>query len=120
MIKSRDYLTSRPELTHATFVSGSSLSTIALALQGVQAIFLIATLASKNSISFFRFDLTGLFAPLGLLGLLRLPAACWISDDFGYSYERDHLRLLYSSHTTESELEIWKFAVRRRLVDIRN
>jgi hypothetical protein len=120
MIKSRDYLTSRPELSHAAFVSGSSLSTVALALQGVQAVFLMVTSASPNPIGSFSRDLTGLFVPLGLLGLLRLPAACWISSDFGYSYERGHPPLLHTSYTAESELEDWKFTVRSRLVDTRN
>ena len=67
MIKSRDYLTSRPELSHAAFVSGSSLSTVALTLQGVQAIFLIVISATPNPIGSFSRDLTGLFVPLGLL-----------------------------------------------------
>jgi hypothetical protein len=122
MIKSRDYITSLPESTHATFISGSSLATVALALQGIQAIYMMVISAEPLTpqTDTFRAVLPSLFVPLGLLGLVRLSAACWISQDFGYSYKEGHPPLLYTSHATESELEDWKFAVRHRLLDTRN
>lgn len=42
MIRSREYLTNRPDLSHVALISGSTLATIALILQGTQSIFIIA------------------------------------------------------------------------------
>jgi hypothetical protein len=55
-----------------------------LALQGVQA-GLIA-FGSLNPKKIYRFGqgLPNVFIPLAILGLLRLPAALWLSDDYTY------------------------------------
>jgi hypothetical protein len=118
MIRSREHFTNLPDSNHIALISGSALACITLSLQGVQAIFIvIGSIFRPNSIGFSD-GIPFFFMPLGLLGLLRLPAAYWITKDFGFSGTRgpftDFTRL------TQSELEVWKFAVRCRMSETRN
>ncbi|KAI9855085.1 MAG: hypothetical protein M1813_000569 [Trichoglossum hirsutum] len=83
MVRSRAWITRKPERSHVPFVSASSVITAVMALQGAQACFLI--IATMVTTTTFGYGLPYLFLPLGCLGLLRLPAAFWISSDYGYS-----------------------------------
>ncbi|TGO35350.1 hypothetical protein BHYA_0161g00130 [Botrytis hyacinthi] len=83
MRKSRRFCTSMPSSPHAVWVSKTSAETVATVLQGLQAAWqLVGGLnggAYSNTIS-----LGTVFAPLAICGLIRLPAAIWISDDYSY------------------------------------
>lgn len=65
-------------------VSTSTLKTVVITFQGVQACY--ALLAGLKG---GRYGLTSgvhtIFFPLAVLGLIRLPAALWLSDEYGYA-----------------------------------
>jgi hypothetical protein len=84
MVKSRAWITKVPEKRHIPLLSASSVVSLVLTLQGVQATFLIV--ASMDPASGYRIGqgLAYVFLPLGCLGLIRLPAALWLSSDYGY------------------------------------
>jgi hypothetical protein len=85
LVLSRRYLTTPPESSHVKLLSGSTLATVVLTLQGVQAVFFMV----GNAVSKFIGFPTGLpttFLPIGLLGLLRLPVAAWVSNEWGYTF----------------------------------
>jgi len=94
LLLSRRYLTSPPESSHVKFVSGSTLATIILTLQGVQAIFFVVGNVVSDFIH-FPDGLPTLFLPIGLLGLLRLPAAAWVSNEWGYTFPKKRNELGY-------------------------
>jgi hypothetical protein len=120
MIRSREYLTS-PHSNHVALVSGSSIATIVLALQGVQAIFYIIENTLQNPLDMSIADgIPHLFMRIGLLGLLRIPAAYWVTNDFEYKIKGSQQPYVDFSYLTDPELEVWKFAVRRRLGDTRS
>ncbi|KAF7885717.1 uncharacterized protein EAF02_004226 [Botrytis sinoallii] len=83
MRKSRRFCSRIPSSPHAVWVSKTSAETVATVLQGLQAAWqLVGGLnggAYSNTIS-----LGTVFAPLAICGLIRLPAAVWISDDYSY------------------------------------
>jgi hypothetical protein len=96
---SRRYLTTPPESSHVALVSGSTLATVVLVLQGVQAVFFLVGNAVSDLIG-FPTGLPTTFLPIGLLGLFRLPAAAWVSNEWGYTFlnkgkneSRDEVRL---------------------------
>jgi hypothetical protein len=89
---SRRYLTSAPESSHVNILSGSTLATIVLALQGVQAAFFLVGDAVSSFIG-FPDGLPTTFLPIGLLGLLRLPAAAWVSHEWGYTFPKKRSEL---------------------------
>jgi hypothetical protein len=91
---SRRYLTSPPESSHVKFLSGSTLATIVLALQGVQAVFFLVGNVVSTFIG-FPDGLPTTFLPIGLLGLLRLPAAAWVSNEWGYTFPKKRNELGY-------------------------
>jgi hypothetical protein len=67
---------------HVKLLSASAAKTVIITLQGVQAINNILERIWPNRITGgFSNGLGGLFVPLALLGLTRLPAAPWVSDD---------------------------------------
>jgi hypothetical protein len=136
LLLSRRYLSTPPQSSHVKIASGSTLATIALTLQGVQAIFFMVGNAVTKTIGFAE-GLPGTFVPLGLLGLLRLPAASWVSNDWGYTFSRkkyeqreglgfqelEYTGSVMSMGLNEPEGECWTaFPVepeRRRLLDPR-
>ena len=84
MVRSRAWITRTPRLSHVSLVSTSGLTTVILTLQGTRACFLIfASLNPKTTYGFAQ-GLPSVFLPLGCLGLMRLPAALWLSDDHIY------------------------------------
>ena len=84
MLRSRAWITKIPRQKYVPLLSVSSLTTVALTLQGVQASFIIFSRLNPKSTYNFGQGLPNVFIPLGCLGLMRLPAALWLSDDYGY------------------------------------
>jgi hypothetical protein len=84
MLRSRAWLIKVPEQKYVPLVSASSLTTVVLTLQGVQASFIIFSHLDPDSIYRIGQGLPNVFIPIAILGLMRLPAALWLSDDYGY------------------------------------
>jgi hypothetical protein len=84
MLRSRAWLIKVPKQTHAPLLSASGLTTVVLTLQGVQASFIINSSFNPDSTYHTLQGLPSVFIPIGILGLMRLPAALWLSDDYGY------------------------------------
>jgi hypothetical protein len=88
MINSQVYIAKIPESKHALFLSGSLLTTIVLAVQGIQATYLIVSYLLPNTDGDQKSSLIPgllyIFVLIGCLGFLRLPAAFWLLNDFGY------------------------------------
>ena len=88
MVSSRAWIAKIPESKHTPLLSASLLTTLVLAVQGIQATYLIVTnlLPDSDNDQKMRFipGLPYIFIPIGCLGFLRLPAAFWLSSDFGY------------------------------------
>jgi hypothetical protein len=80
MVRAREWITRYPGPSYVPLVSMSSLTTVVLTLQGIQASFLIFAHLKPNSPYGFGQGLPNVFIPLGCLGLMRLPAALWLSD----------------------------------------
>jgi hypothetical protein len=137
---SRRYLTTPPELSHVKFVSGSTLATVVLTIQGVQAVFFMVGNAVSELIG-FPMGLPTTFLPIGLLGLLRLPAAAWVSNEWGYTFltkgkkewrdeqrlrDQKELRLEYTELGTSEvmgevpEEDQFQLIEERRLLDTRS
>jgi hypothetical protein len=73
---------SRP---HVDILSASTFKTIVVTLQGIQAIYVIASSVSGSYGHFGEYlALDTIFFPLAVFGLLRLPAALWLSDETLY------------------------------------
>jgi hypothetical protein len=84
MLRSRAWLIKVPEKTYTPLVSASSLTTVILTLQGVQAGFIIFGSFDPDNKYRVGQGLPNVFIPIAILGLMRLPAALWLSDDYGY------------------------------------
>jgi hypothetical protein len=84
MLRSRAWLIKVPEQTYVPFLSASSLATVILTLQGVQASFIIFGSLDPDNKYHVGQGLSNVFIPIAILGLMRLPAALWLSDDYGY------------------------------------
>ncbi|KAJ6438235.1 putative transcriptional regulatory protein C11D3.07c [Purpureocillium lavendulum] len=81
--KSKPHCTLLPDRPRAELLSWSSLKTVITTLQGAQALYgLIFDMSSSNLVGF---ALHTLFWPLSILGLLRLCAAIWLTEDYAYT-----------------------------------
>jgi hypothetical protein len=84
MVNSRAWITKMPEAAYVTTLSASSVTSFVLTAQGISATFLIIGSLIPTSPYRISLKLAGVFTPLGCLGLMRLPAAFWLSSDYGY------------------------------------
>jgi hypothetical protein len=84
MLRSRAWLIKVPKQTYVPFLSASSLTTIILTLQGIQASLIIFSFLDPDHKYKVGQGLPNVFIPIAILGLMRLPAALWLSDDYGY------------------------------------
>src|SRR3569833_1069534 len=75
----RGWITKGPPRSHVSFISASTLTTLALALQGIHA-FIETVEGSLGTDSVNR-----LFSPVALFSLLRLPAALWLSNEYVFA-----------------------------------
>jgi hypothetical protein len=85
--KSIGFQVRKPSGTHMGFFSFSTLKTVIVAGQGVQALHALI-LGISGSRSFGdSIAITTIFIPLATFGLLRLPAALWLTDVENYRSE---------------------------------
>ena len=84
MVKSRAWITQLPEKRHVEPFSSSTVTSFVLAWQGVYATFTIIDGLLPDSPYRIQTTLVTVFGPLACLGLMRLPAAIWLSNDHGY------------------------------------
>ena len=90
MIHSRHYCQKQPRSGRTAFFSASTTKTIIIGLQGVQGVF--NPIDSLNTQFNFATSLAvdSVFLPLAVIGLLRLPVALWLTDEYSYiSYDSD-------------------------------
>lgn len=82
--QSLQHCTHLPSQTRVEVFSCEMVKTIIVTLQGLQSFYmLLGNFMFTSYNSFMAVD--GIFYPLSVLGLLRLCAALWLSDDFTYS-----------------------------------
>ena len=81
-----------PEHTHVEVASLTTLKTIITTLQGVSALYILIGAMSGAALPgvAIGFGIDAVFFPLAILGLLRLCAATWLTEDF--VYQRDGLQ----------------------------
>ena len=100
MVRSRMFCTRLPNNSRVYLLSTSFTKTAIVTFQGVQAIYdLLHRDRYANTIR-----TATVFSPLAVFGLLRLPAAMWLTDDYSYA----NLESLYIkvNHTTPPTLEV--------------
>ncbi|KAF1988756.1 hypothetical protein K402DRAFT_452519 [Aulographum hederae CBS 113979] len=86
---SRAYCTKLPSSTRVAFLSASTVKTAVVTLQGVQAIAGLMRGATGQVDYSLSVALDTIFFPLATFGLLRLPAALWLTEDYAYeSHDR--------------------------------
>lgn len=109
-----------PEVAHVELFTTSALKTIITTLQGVSALHtLLGSLVGIRSTTYAKFiGLDMIYFPLAILGLLRLCAALWLTDDFeyhrfpraasqGFSLRKTFTPQGYKSvNNTENEIEL--------------
>ena len=83
MVRMRDKATKLPALDRVSVFSASALGSFIVTLQGMQAIYdLIATMTSRVPNS--GHPISSSFFPLAIFELIRLPAALWLTEKYGY------------------------------------
>lgn len=87
MMRSRRFCIRVPHRSHVDLVSDSTAKTLIITIQGGLALYAVATIKQRNSQYDVDMNLGNVFSPIAILGLLRLPAALWISDDAHYMEE---------------------------------
>ncbi len=91
MWKSRAICTRVPSLRRISFASVSMATTLIVTLQGAQAIYL-PVVGYVNGNYAFGVAFSSIFSPLAFLGLMRLPAALWLTQDYSYA-DIDHMQV---------------------------
>jgi hypothetical protein len=84
MERSKLYLTRVADAPRIKFNSQETVETIIVAVQGMQAILNI----SKGFAGGWQVSISTMFFPLALIGLLRLPATFWLSEEATYTDHR--------------------------------
>lgn len=79
------YCTHLPEHSRVEFVSWEMGKTIIITLQGAQPLYCLISILTGSMAINPNMALDGIFPSLALLGLLRLCAALWLTDDFVYT-----------------------------------
>jgi hypothetical protein len=79
---SRSSCTKLPDRPQISFFSSSAASTLITTLQGIQAVYALAI--GLNEDYAITTSLPTIFFPLSVLGLLRLPAAIYLSSHYSY------------------------------------
>lgn len=88
--RSRDLCIRAPKHHHIDPLSGSTIVTIIVTLQGVQAIYSIIYGSVSPTASYSAsVAISTIFYPLASLSLLRLPAALWLTNDYAYRHNED-------------------------------
>ena len=98
--RSRAYLLRRPTHHRVRLFSGSTLTTIIITIQGIMAIkTLIDGVVGSNYA--LTINISSIFYPLAVFGLLRIFAAMWLTDDYLYFGEIDGFG---TSQTSSSDI----------------
>ncbi|KAI8634535.1 hypothetical protein F5Y19DRAFT_408919 [Xylariaceae sp. FL1651] len=88
---SMPYCLRLPECSHAKVLSADTAKTIVLALQGAQALYvLIGTFFGNHEFS-ANLALDTTFLPFALLGIWRLSAAIWLTDDYMFTFRHSSM-----------------------------
>lgn len=87
IIRSQPYCTRLPARARMRFFSVEMLESLIITFQGVQiAVMLISSILDTTGLAESRLvTLENVFFPLAIIGLLRLCAAMWLTDDFAYT-----------------------------------
>jgi hypothetical protein len=112
MVRSRAWITKIPEKSHVRLLSASFFQTTVLTYQGIQLMYYIAEglIPGRYSLGVPE-GVDGLFTALQALGLMRLPAALWLSSDYGYQNFREtdivpeRVETLLEKHVSENIVE---------------
>jgi hypothetical protein len=120
MLRSRAWIVKLPRQTYVSLLSVSSLTTVVLTLQGVQASFIMFTSLNSKTTYHFGQGLPTVFIPLAILGLMRLPAALWLSDDYIYldSVHNGSGKEQHITETPAGEMEEPKRATATALISL--
>jgi hypothetical protein len=92
IVRSRRFCIRLPVHSYVHPLSSSALKTLIVTLQGAQALYEILGTISVYSQYSVNVNLGSVFLPLAILGLLRLPAALWMSEDLVYA-DKDLMEL---------------------------
>jgi hypothetical protein len=82
MFESREWVTRAPHHNRVPWISVSIVGTVIVTIQGVQAIYQLSEILWKHVTPIQ--GLAGMFVPLALGSLFRIPCALWLTSDFGY------------------------------------
>jgi hypothetical protein len=82
MVESRAWITRAPHRNRVDWISVSIVGTVIVTVQGIQAIYQLSEILWRHVTPIQ--GLAGLFVPLALGSLFRIPCALWLTSDFGY------------------------------------
>ncbi|KAH8659215.1 hypothetical protein BGZ60DRAFT_414823 [Tricladium varicosporioides] len=99
MEKSRPFCTRIPHHARINFVSKTAFETLVIFLQCIQAMVDLA----QGDQGGWQVSISNIFYPLALIGVVRLPAAYWLSDDHSYTnvHSEETERLLVTTSLEE-------------------
>jgi hypothetical protein len=97
MIRSRASLNQCPSRSRVSLLSVSTIGTFIITIQGIQAFYELAQQMQTKVVLIQA--IAGLFIPLAIGSLFRLPAALWLSNDFGYDTAIDESKNLVLEFT---------------------
>jgi hypothetical protein len=101
---SRSYCLKFPDNSRATIFSKSFVKTVVITIQGVQAFIFLIGGFTANSVFVSNIAIDTIFFPLAVLGLFRLCAAPWLTEDYFYAEHEDHsTTLALKQRTADSQ-----------------
>lgn len=83
--RTRTHCVKLPDKTRATILSKSFVKTAVITIQGIQAIIVLIKGYFGDNNTLENIAINTIFFPLAMLGLLRLFAAPWLTDDYFYA-----------------------------------
>jgi hypothetical protein len=87
--RTRSHCLKFPDKPRATIFSKSFVKTAVITIQGVQAIIVLLKGFFSNNVFISNIAIDTIFFPLAVLGLLRLFAAPWLTEDYFYAELED-------------------------------
>ena len=88
MNEKKDLATKFPSSNRVSLASVSVLQTLIISLQGIQAVYTVIIHAmGKEAVP--GHPISHVFFPLAIIGLLRLPAALWLTQEYGFPQGED-------------------------------
>lgn len=79
---SQPFCTRKPSNKHIDAISASAVTTVIVTMQGIQPLYELLINKGANYVD--TLSIGSIFFPLAIFGLLRLPAALWLTDDYAY------------------------------------